>query len=87
MLYPAESFHWRTADTLSRRIGRNEVRMNLLQVDQFLINLVVSVVANLLFPLHVIRVIVLADVVGELGVAGFGLGVCHGWILGTAVRS
>jgi hypothetical protein len=45
--------------------------------------LIVSVVADLLLSLHVIRVVVLADIVSELGMAGFGLGVCHGEILET----
>ena len=65
------------ADALTRRIGRDQVGEILFEIQQFVIEAVVSLVGDGGPRLDVIGVIVAAKFGGELRVAGFGLCVSH----------
>jgi hypothetical protein len=62
---------------LTGRIGRDQVREGLFQVEKFMVKPVVFAIRDNRLSLDVIPVIVLADLFDEGDVAGFGFGMSH----------
>ncbi len=77
MFDPGKFFAGRAADALRGRFGCDQVGKLFLQILQFLEKLVVFAVGDELPAFDVIGVVVPADFVGELGVAGFGFAERH----------
>jgi len=65
------------ADTLSRRIGRDEIGKTFFQVEQLVIERVVFAVGNDRPVLNIIGAVMPSDLVGQFGVPFLGFDVRH----------
>ncbi len=85
MLDAFEAFSGRAPDALSRRIGCDEVRKIFFQFLKLREKLVVFPVGYELPTYNVIGMIVPADLLDELRVAGLSFFECHGGIVESAL--
>ena len=73
-----ESLQRLPTDSLRGRIRRYQFREFLLQIEQFVIETIVLLIRDRRLGQHVISVVVLADFLDEIRVAGFGFVERHG---------